>query len=83
MHFSKLCRNLCSLRWLKLRRRRVSNIYPFGSNILNTLFCNGRISDSNLLLKTEIDLEFLILSKVNQSFKIEGKKEYLKQSVRH
>ena len=71
------------IRWLKLRRRRVSSIYLFGSKISNTLFCNGRISDSNLLLKTEIDLEFLVLSKVNQSFKVEGKKEYLKQSVRH
>ena len=52
------------------------------SKNLNTFFCTGRISDSNLLLKTEIDSEFLILiSKSNQSFKVEGKKEYLKQSV--
>ena len=52
---------------------------PFGSKMLNTLFCTGQISNSNLLLKNKIDSEFLILiSKLNQPFKIEGKKEYLK-----
>ena len=56
---------------------------PFGSKMLNTLFCNGQISNSNLLLKNKIDSEFLILiSKLNQPFKIERKKEYLKQSIR-
>ena len=58
-------------------------IRPFGSKILNTLFCTGRMSDSNLLLKTKINSEFLILiSKLNQSFKVEGKKRILKKSVR-
>ena len=43
---------------------------------------NKWISDSNLLLKTEIDSEFVIVwSNLNQSFKVEGKKEYLKESV--
>ena len=39
------------------------------------------MKDNNLLLNNES--EFLILiSKENQSFKVEGKNEYLKQSVR-
>ena len=43
--------------------------------ILNTLLCTGWIRDSKLLLKTKIDSEFLMLSsKLNQSFKVEGKK---------
>ena len=43
---------------------------PFRSKRLKTLFCTGRINNSNLFLKTEIDSEFLILpSKLNQSLK--------------
>ena len=35
-----------------------------------------------MLLNIEIDSEFLILrSKLNQSFRVDGKKEYLKQFV--
>ena len=46
------------------------------------LFRTGQMKDRNLLLNSDIDSEFLILiSKENQSFKGEGKKEYLKQSV--
>ena len=53
----------------------MSIINPFGSKILNTLFCTRRIRDGNLILKTEIESEFLMLSfKLNQSFKAEGKK---------
>ena len=41
------------------------------------------MKDNNLLLNSDIDSEFLILiSKENQSFKVQGEKEYLKQSVR-
>ena len=59
----KIMSNLCSLRWLKPKPRRVSSINPFGTKILNTaIICTGRISDSNLLLKTEIESGFLILS---------------------
>ena len=48
---------------------------PFGSKILNGLFCTGPVSDRNQLLKTEVDSEFLILSsKLNQYFNVEGKK---------
>ena len=50
--------------------------------MLKILFCTGRIKDNNLLLKIEIDSEFLILtSRLNQSFRVQGKNEYLKQSV--
>ena len=39
------------------------------------LFCAGRVNNSNLLLKTEINLEFLISSsKLNQSLNVEEKK---------
>ena len=38
------------------------------------------MKDNNLLLNNDIDSEFLVLiSKENQSFKVEGKKKYLKQ----
>ena len=41
------------------------------------------MKDNNLLLNNDIESEFLILiSKENQSFKVEGKNEYLNQSVR-
>ena len=47
------------------------------------LLSSGRINVSNLFLKLEIDSEFLIFSsKLNQSLNVEGKKEYLKQSIR-
>ena len=41
------------------------------------------MKDNNLLLNSDINSEFLtLISKENESFKVEGKKEYLKQSVR-
>ena len=41
------------------------------------------MKDNNLLLNNDIESEFFILiSKENQSFKAEGKNEYLMQSVR-
>ena len=41
------------------------------------------MSDINLFLKAEMDSEFLMLSsKANQSLRVDGKNEYLKQSVR-
>ena len=41
------------------------------------------MKDNDLLLNSDIDSEFLIsISKKKQSFKVMGKKEYLKQSVR-
>ena len=79
----KLSQNLCSVRWLKPNLRRIRNFRHFGLKILYMIVWTGRIKDNNLLLKTETDSEFLKLrSKLNQSFRVEGKKEYLKQSVR-
>ena len=79
----KLCRNLCSLKWLKPKRKRVKNFNPIGSNILYTLLSRGRMNDNSLLLNIETDSEFLIISSyLHQSFRVEGKKEFLKQSVR-
>ena len=47
------------------------------------LFGTGRMKDDKLILNSDIDSEFLILiSKENLLFKVERKKEYLKQSVR-
>ena len=41
------------------------------------------MKDNNLLLNSDIDTEFpILISKENQLFKVKGKKEYLKQSVR-
>ena len=41
------------------------------------------MKNNNLLSNNEIDSEFLMLTpNRNQSIKVEGKKEYLKQSVR-
>ena len=49
---------------------------------LNPPLCTGRTKDNNLLLKIEIDSEFLILtSRLNQSFRVQEKNKYLKQSV--
>ena len=74
---------LCSLRWLKPKRKRVKNFNPIGSNILYTLLSRGRMNDNSLLLNIEIDSEFLIVSSnLYQSFRVEGRKEFLKQSVR-
>ena len=50
--------------------------------MLKILFCTERKKDNNLLLKIEIDSEFLILTyRLNQSFRVQGKNEYLKQSA--
>ena len=50
--------------------------------MLKILFCIGQIKDDNLLLKIEIDSEFLIPRfRLKQSFTVRGKNEYLKQSV--
>ena len=65
----------------KPSRKRVKSFNPCGSNILNTLFCTGRIIDSNLFLNIDIDSEDVILSsKSNQSLRVAGKKEYLKNT---
>ena len=54
----------------------------YRSNILYTLLGIGRINDNDLFLKIAIDSEFLIVeSKLNQSFMLEGKNEFLKHSV--
>ena len=80
----KIMLNLCALRWLRPRRRRVRNFNPLRSEISYILFWNGRIKDNRLHLNKEIDCEFLMLiSKLNQSFRVEGKKELLKKFVRH
>ena len=79
----KLCRNLCSLKWLKPKRKRVKNFNPIGSNILYTLLSRGRMNDNSLRLKywnwLRVSHSFIYLY---QSFRVEGKKEFLKQSVR-
>ena len=44
--------------------------------MLNMLLWIGRMNDSNLFLKTDIDSELLIFSsRLNQSLKAEGKKD--------
>ena len=47
------------------------------------LVWTGRIKNNNLRLNIETGLELPMLkSKLNQSFRVEGKKEYLKQCFR-
>ena len=71
----KLFRNLCSLRFLRPNIRRVRNANPFGSKILYMLVWTGQIKGNNLLLNIGIDSEFLMLRfKLDQSFRVEGKK---------
>ena len=66
-----------------MKRKGVKNFNPIGSNILCTLLSRGRMNDNSLLLNIEIDSEFLIVScNLYQSFGVEGKKQFLKQSVR-
>ena len=50
--------------------------------MLYTLLWRGRMNYHSLLVNIEIDSEFLIVSSnLYQSFRVEGKKELLKQSV--
>ena len=65
----KLCLNLCSLRWLQPKHKRVSNFNPVGSNTLYTLLWIGRMMDNSLLLN---------IARESDS-KWKEKKEYLKQ----
>ena len=68
----KLCRNLCSLRCLQPKRKRVSNFNPIGSNISYTLLWIGQMKDNSLLWNIARDSEFLIKAfKLIQSFKVE------------
>ena len=70
------------MRWLNPKCKRVRNFKPIGSNTLYKLLGIGRINDDNLFLKIAIDSESLIVeSKLNQSFMVEGKKEFFKHSV--
>ena len=56
----KLCRNQCSLRWLKYNRKRVRNFNPIGSNILYKSLWIGQMKDRILILNIAIDSEFII-----------------------
>ena len=66
----KMCRNPCSLRWLKSNLRRVRNFKPFGRKYCMFL-STGKIKDNSLLLNNETDSTFLMLrSKLKQSFRV-------------
>ena len=70
------------VKWWQWNRGRLKSFKPSGSKMLKMLFCTGWAKYNNLLLKIEIVFEFLILrSRLNQSFRVQGKSEYLKQSV--
>ena len=62
----------------KAQYKRVRNLSPFESKISDILLETGRIKDNSLLLNIEVDSEFLMLS-WNQTVRIEGKREYLKE----
>ena len=82
MQSSKLYLNLCSFKWLRLKRKRVRNLSPFWSKILYILLWTGRLKDNNLLLNVEIDSEFLMLSsKLNQSFRVEIRGSWIRFKI--
>ena len=77
-HPWKLCRKRCSFRWLKPRRKRVSNFSPFGSKMLKILFYNGWIKGNSFCLNRLIASEFLKFgSRWHYSSSEAGKKEDL------
>ena len=52
---SKLCLNLCSLRCLKLTRRRVNNFIPDTSLVAKVLFAVSWIKSKSALRNTEYE----------------------------
>ena len=79
--FLKLCRNLCSFKWLKAKRSLVSKFMPIGSCIEKTkLFTLMKLN--SIFLSLPKDSAFLILlSNLFCSLIHYGKNECLKLSV--
>ena len=76
----KLCRNLCSRRWLRPNLNLVINLIPLGLWQLKTEFEDGLINFKILFLKAEKVLEFLIFkSKLFHSMTVDGKKRIYKK----
>ena len=63
-HSWKLFRKQFSSRWLKPRRKRVSNFSPSGSKLWKIPFSDGWMKDSSFCLNALIVSEFLILGSV-------------------
>ena len=74
---------ICSFRWLKPNRKRLNNFNPCGSKMLKILFFTGTIRDNNVIMKTEIDSEFLVLKSRYWTNHLghREKNQYLKQSI--
>ena len=71
----KLCRNLCSRKWLRPKRMRVNNFNPFGWWTLYISAGLGRIKLSSARLKISSEEEFFMLRpSLFQFKKQEGKK---------
>ena len=75
---AKLCQNLCSLRWLRPRHKRVRSLIPTGFWILYLEFAWDRAIFSNDALNKENDVAPLILSSsLFHSSMTFGKNEFL------
>ena len=76
----KLCRNLCSQRWLRPNLNLAINLIPLGLWQLKIQLEDGLINFKILFLKAEKVLEFLIFkSKLFHSITVDGKKEFIKK----
>ena len=76
----KLCRNLCSRRWLRPSLNLLINLIPLGLWHLKTEFEDGLKNFKILFLKEEKILEFLIF-KLLYSMTIDGKKRIYKKKL--
>ena len=78
----KLCFNLCSLRWLRLRRKHARSLISIGLWILYVELAWGRTIFSNEALNKENDAApFIFSSSLIHSFMIFGKNDLLNVSV--
>ena len=78
----KLCRNLCSRRWLRPNLNLVINLIPLGLWQLKIEFEDGLINFKILFLKAEKVLEFLIFkSKLFHSMTVDWKKRIYRKII--
>ena len=76
----KLCRNLCSRRWLRSNLSLVINLIPLGLWQLKVEFEDGLLNFKILFLQPQEVLEFLTFkSKLFRSMTVDGKKKIYKK----
>ena len=76
----KLCRNLCSRRWLRSNLSLVINLIPLGLWQLKVEFEDGLLNFKIVFLQAQEVLEFLTFkSKLFRSMTVDGKKKIIKK----